>query len=246
MVGEPVSPDSYPQYASRIQNVHVIVDDVLPGSPAQKAGLKADDAISSIGIVGSPSIQNPTIEQIQGITDISNGKPIAVNGLSVVPTTGIIPGASSTYAIGIDMESAGTLRLPPWSAFWEGLKFTIYIVEVTAQGAWELIVGLFHWNQSVLSQVAGPVGIAGLVGAAARVGFINLLMLVAVISVNLGVINLIPFPALDGGRILFVAIEAVVRRQIKTSIMGMVNTVGFGLLILLMVVVTYHDIITGL
>ena len=77
MVGEPVSPDSYPQYASRIQNVHVIVDDVLAGSPAAKAGLKADDTIKSIGSAGATStigivIQNPTAAQICGASTIAN------------------------------------------------------------------------------------------------------------------------------------------------------------------------------
>lgn len=252
MIGEPVSPDSYPQYASSIQNTHVIVDDVVSGSPAEKAGLKANDTIKTILALATAStsvsiiIQNPTIEQIQGITAASNGKPILINGISVTPVMKIIPDASSTYAIGIDMETAGTLRLPPWSAFWEGGKFTVYIVQATAEGAWGLIVGLFHDNQAVLSQVSGPVGIASLIGQAAQVGFVNLLMLVALISVNLGVINFIPFLALDGGRILFVLIETIIRRPMKASAMNMVNTIGYGLLIILMIVVTWHDIATRL
>lgn len=248
MVGEPVSPDSYPQYAGRIQNIHVIVDDVLPGSPADKAGIVPDDSISSIGIMSASSsvIENPTVEQIQSVVDISAGRQVVVNGIAMTPVTDIIPEASSTYAIGIDMETAGTLQLPPWSAFWEGAKFTIYIVEVTAQGVWQLIVGLFQDNHAVLGEVSGPVGIATLVGQAVQIGFVDLLMLVAIISVNLGVINLIPFPALDGGRILFVAIEAVIRRPIRATVTNLVNTIGFGLLILLMAVVTWHDIVTRL
>jgi regulator of sigma E protease len=67
-------------------------------------------------------------------------------------------------------------------------------------------------------------------------------MFTALISINLGVLNLVPFPALDGGRILFVLIEAVIRRPIKPVVANTVNAIGFGLLILLMVVVTYKDI----
>jgi regulator of sigma E protease len=249
MVGAPVSPDSYTQYATQIRNQHVIVDDTLPGSPAEKAGLKAGDAITSIAIAGANDqgvIKNPSVDQIQNTVNEAAGKSVLINGISVTPITGLVPEASTTYAIGIDMEDAATLQLPPWSAVWEGAKFTIYIVEATAQGVWGLIAGLFQGNHAVLSEVSGPVGIASLVGSAARVGIVSLLMLVSVISVNLGVLNLVPFPALDGGRILFVAIEAVIRRPIKPSVTNMVNTIGFGLLILLMIAVTYHDIATRL
>ena len=77
---------------------------------------------------------------------------------------------------------------------------------------------------------------------AAKLGFTYLLMFTALISINLGVINLVPFPALDGGRILFVIIEAIIRRPIKAVIANTTNAIGFSLLIILMIVVTYKDI----
>ncbi len=77
---------------------------------------------------------------------------------------------------------------------------------------------------------------------AAKFGFIYLLSFTALISINLAVINLIPFPALDGGRLLFVLIEAITRRRIKPSVAVAMNATGFALLILLMIVVTGHDI----
>ena len=93
-----------------------------------------------------------------------------------------------------------------------------------------------------LSQVAGPVGIVGLVGDAAQFGFTSLLMFTAIISLNLAVINLLPFPALDGGRLLFVGVEALIRRPIDPAWVLRLNTLGFILLILLMLAVTYSDI----
>ena len=90
--------------------------------------------------------------------------------------------------------------------------------------------------------MAGPIGIAGIVGSAAHLGFTYLIMITALISINLGVINLIPFPALDGGRTLFVLIEGVIRRRISMKFTNIVNTVGFALLMLLMIVVTYKDV----
>ena len=93
-----------------------------------------------------------------------------------------------------------------------------------------------------LSQVAGPIGIAGVVGGAAANGLGNLLSLMAIISINLALINLIPIPALDGGRLLFVLIEGIMRRPIKVQVARTVNSIGFAFLILLMVVVSAHDI----
>jgi regulator of sigma E protease len=91
--------------------------------------------------------------------------------------------------------------------------------------------------------VTGPIGIAGIVGDAAGLGFTYLLMIVALISINLGVINLIPFPALDGGRLLFVILESIFRRRIPITFANVVNLVGFTLLMILMVVITYRDVL---
>ena len=80
------------------------------------------------------------------------------------------------------------------------------------------------------------------VGAASAVGFSNVLLFTALISINLAIINIIPFPALDGGRLLFITIEGIMRRAIPTRITNYVNVGGFALLMLLMLLVTYHDI----
>ena len=93
------------------------------------------------------------------------------------------------------------------------------------------------------TQVAGPIGIAGLVGDASSVGLVYLLYFTAFISVNLAVINLLPLPALDGGRLLFVAIEAVRGKPMSDKITNLFNLLGFSLIILLMIVVSYHDVL---
>jgi len=98
-------------------------------------------------------------------------------------------------------------------------------------------------GQADFSQVAGPVGIAGLVGDAASFGFMSLLLFTAAISLNLAIINLLPFPALDGGRLVMVGIEAVTRRPINPKWVMRLNGIGIILLLTLMVVVTYNDIL---
>ncbi|MEZ4200445.1 MAG: site-2 protease family protein [Candidatus Paceibacterota bacterium] len=97
-------------------------------------------------------------------------------------------------------------------------------------------------GQADFSTVAGPVGIVGMVGDAAEFGVAALLVFTAIISLNLAVINLLPFPALDGGRLVFVAIESIIRRPINPVWAARVNFIGFALLILLMIAVTYSDI----
>jgi regulator of sigma E protease len=107
---------------------------------------------------------------------------------------------------------------------------------------YDLITGIFT-GTSDLSGVTGPVGIAGLVGEATDLGFAYLMSFTAFISLNLAVLNLIPFPALDGGRVLFVLIEAIKRSPIKPVVANTLNVAGFSLLILFMVFITVKDIL---
>ena len=97
-------------------------------------------------------------------------------------------------------------------------------------------------GQADYNQIAGPVGIVGLVDDALSFGLTSLLILTAYLSLSLAVINLLPFPALDGGRLVIVGIEAVIRRPLNPVWVRYVNTMGFVLLLLLMALITYNDI----
>ena len=109
----------------------------------------------------------------------------------------------------------------------------------TLMFTYETVKAIFHFS---FSEVTGPLGIVGIVGEASSYGFSSLLILTALISINLSVINLVPIPALDGGRLLFVGIEAVTRKKIKPVIFNFLNLAGFALLILLMVFITIQDV----
>jgi regulator of sigma E protease len=93
-----------------------------------------------------------------------------------------------------------------------------------------------------LEQVSGPVGIINLVGDAAQFGWANLLSFTAMLSINLAVLNIMPFPALDGGRLLLLGVEGTVRRRIKPQIANLVNGIGFMILIGFMIFITFNDI----
>jgi regulator of sigma E protease len=162
--------------------------------------------------------------------------------LETISVTPKYDSLSKERMVGISMDEIGTLKLPVHLALLEGLRTTELLFKQTVTG-----LAKFLWDsvqfKSDLSQVTGPIGIAHVVGEARNLGFVYLLSLVALISINLAVINLIPFPALDGGRLFFLLIEAITRREIPPKVVGWFNIVGFVLLIALMLVVTTHDVL---
>jgi regulator of sigma E protease len=214
---------------------------VFPDSPAEKAGLKEGNVLVSVG-----GKTKQSIEDIQNATDAAAGQAISVEythgseskSAEIVPISGLVTGK---YTIGIAMDNVVDLKLPFFTAVSESLRYTLTLIKETFVSLYGFIADIFRGAPN-FSEVTGPVGIAGIVGNAAQLGFTYLLMVTALISINLGVVNLIPFPALDGGRILVVAIEGAVRRRIPAKIINTVNLVGFALLMLLMVLVTWQDI----
>jgi len=111
-------------------------------------------------------------------------------------------------------------------------------IKLIWQSLWDFITGRYG-----VEQLSGPVGVTSQIGDAANQGIMSLLSLTSIIALNLGIFNLIPFPALDGGRIVFLLIELVRRKPIKPEYEGYVHLAGIVLLMLLMVFVTYKDIV---
>jgi regulator of sigma E protease len=236
VVGITATTSGFEHYSDHFKNSRIMVTYVTPKSPAEVAGLKMGDVL-----VGSSSV-----EDIQELINQSKGTSVSlqyVRGgntqvLNITPQEGIVEGK---FAIGISMDTVGDLQLPFFASLKEGFFYTVGMIRMTAVGLKDFFLNLFRGTADFAS-VAGPIGIAGIVGDAAGLGFTYLLMITALISINLGVINLIPFPALDGGRLLFVIIESIIRRRVPMNVANIVNTVGFALLMLLMIVVTYKDI----
>ena len=102
--------------------------------------------------------------------------------------------------------------------------------------------GLFTGNLSV-NQLSGPVGIYSVVDQQAEAGIENIVYLIALLSINVGFINLLPFPAFDGGRILFLIIEKIKGKPVKAETENMIHTIGFFLLMALMLYITFNDIL---
>jgi len=223
------------------------VAEVLPGSPAESAGLKAGDQIKQ-ALSRDEAFRDIDADAFTAFVSQSEGPvtfDIMRDGkealLSATPAAGVVASDPSRKALGIAVAAVGTVREPFLRSLWDGALLTGDITKQTALGLAHFFVGLFTFTAD-LSQVSGPVGIAGAVGTAAHSGFTALLTITALISINLALINVVPMPALDGGRLLLVLIEAVIRRPVKRSVANAVNGIGFAFLVLLMLAVTAHDI----
>lgn len=229
-----------------VSDRHVIIDAVIPNKPASKASLHEGDEVLSINANGV-SFTPTSVEEIQTIVKESKGSELILHikegakekDVSVRPEKNTINGI---YAVGISLNLVGTVRYPLYLAIWEGGRMVVNLFSNITSGLFNLIAGMVSGTADY-SQVSGPIGIAKYVGEARDIGFSYLLSFVGFISLNLAVLNLLPFPALDGGRILFVIIEAIKRSPIKPKVANTINAIGFGILIILMIVVTFKDII---
>lgn len=232
----------------KIDGAGVVITSIAPDSPAMNAGLQIGDKIETITVGEVAILTQPTVEGVQNfIADNQEGiidfLIIRENGeeeiIAVTPAAGIL---DDKKAVGITMNLIGQLKLGFFGAIWEGGKMTTNMTKNVAVGLAGLIGDIFK-GEADLNQVSGPIGIVGLVGDASQFGFTYLLGFTAFISLNLAVLNMIPFPALDGGRLLFVIIEGITRRPIKPVVANTLNVVGFSALILLMIVITVSDVV---
>ncbi len=143
---------------------------------------------------------------------------------------------------GIAFTQVGTGKYPwyliPFKAIETTFNYTVLIVFAFVGLLINLVTG-----SGVDAAVAGPIGIAVVTGEMAQLGFVYLLQFAAVLSINLAILNILPFPALDGGRIMFLIVEAIRRKPNSPKIEAMIHNAGFLFLIILVIVVTYRDIV---
>ena len=151
------------------------------------------------------------------------------------------------YKYGISLTSKVTsVKISSFKDFWNNVYYAIIYSFSTFTGLidqmFNIIVYLCTGKLS-LSSLSGPIGIYEVVGESAKYGFINVVYLIGYICVNVGFINLLPLPAFDGGRIFFMIIEAIRRKPVSPKIENIIHAVGLTLLMILMVVITFNDIV---
>ena len=237
-------------YISRdkLQNTKVLVSSVLPGSPAELVGLKELDEIVSVKTdfdsltkVSSENIPKYIQDHQENIIQIEYTRDNETIIANITPTAGFV---SDKKVIGIGTADIGTLKLAPVPAFVYGAKMTYEYTKLTFVGFYDLVLKLLHGKGSEAAKgLTGPVGIVGLVGDARTEGLSALLGFIALISINLAVLNILPLPALDGGRIVIVVLETIRRKNISFKAQNIVNGASFVLLLGLMLIVTVRDVL---
>jgi regulator of sigma E protease len=228
-------------------NSQLLIAGTLPDSPA--SAIPAGSQIISV-TTGDRTLDTPTPTTFSEFVtatapaelDVTYQLGGEVDTVTVKPTQGLITDEPDRYAVGASLALIEMQKQPFFTALGNGFTSTVGGLQAITVGLFTLIAQSFAGTAD-FTQVAGPVGIVGMVGDAAAFGFTALLTFTAVISLNLAVINLLPFPALDGGRLVFVAIEAITGKDIPPEWSGRMNLVGFALLMILMVAVTYNDIL---
>ncbi len=209
------------------------VGKVDPGSPAEAAELKAGDILRDF------QTADQFIAFIQGHPDsaqftvLRDGKEVAI---AAAPEA-----ENGTPRIGVSLAEGGAARTSFFAAIRDAFLASLKICWFTLQAFYALVKNLFL-HASLLEGVVGPVGIFSVASETSRFGLIYLFNLLAVISLNLAVMNLIPFPALDGGRLFLILVEKIKGSPVPKRVEALVNGIGFAFLILLMVLVTVRDV----
>lgn len=230
----------------------VLVVFVSPGSPAERSGLEALDKV-----VSANGQSFTTISRFQEFVTENEGESLNLQvynlldrktrSLTAIPRVNPPEGEG---ALGVVLDEVTTLRYDSVAEkIFVGSAHSVNMLYYQGQATGSVFLKAFEQRsvEPVATTVSGPVGIAGLIGTFVGVtgtrGIWVLVEVVALISLILGVINILPIPALDGGRLFFTVFEGVTGKKVNPNIERFIHTVGFAVLILLFLVITYNDII---
>lgn len=238
MVGLPSVVDSSTNM-SNVKNYEIQVAGLLPDSPAVHAGVQAGDVVVAVN-----GVKAATPDMISTVIEKSGGEPVTIEVVrnhtehhmfSLQATQ-----YQGTYVIGVELLPIGLVHYGPAQAFVRSISGTWYFVEETGKALWRIMSGLFV-QRTLSNDVGGPIAIAVLTARAVNLGIGYVLQFAALLSLNLALINVLPFPALDGGRVLFLIIEKVRRKPVPERIEAWIHNAGFALLMIFVVAITYRD-----
>ncbi len=217
-----------------------LIESVTAGMPAEAAGIQKGDTVVSID-----GQKISSFSEIQLYLQTSEGKEMEIGlkdssgnkrTVKVVPNKTEDEDGKEKYVIGIVLDTKINKGFIPSLKYAGETTLSLYKLMFTT------IKQLFNGRASV-KDLSGPVGIYTIVSEESKAGFQNILYLTAYLSINVGFINLLPFPAFDGGRVVFLIIEKIRRKRVPVKVEAIVNGAGFALLILLMIFVTFNDIL---
>ena len=216
---------------------HTRIGEIMPGFPAEHAGLRVGDEILTVNGINTAKWR----EMSELIRTESTKKPeltltVKRNDETVTLTVNVPNNAE--YGRPMLGVSPANTRYGFAQACRSSLGYTYRMSVMMLQGLAEFVMGRQE------AEVTGPVGIASMSGRAMASGFWDFITFIAIIALNLGILNLFPIPALDGGRILFVLLEMLLRRRLPEKVENWIHTAGFVVLISLMILITCKDVYT--
>jgi regulator of sigma E protease len=231
-----------------IHSVGIQINSIFPDSPAEKSGLKVGDVIKEID--GQELLK---VEDFQKYvkTKLNNTLEMEVNrqgdltkiNIEVVPVQSIISGLEGENygAIGVSLSQTAIVSYPFFKAVVLGVKTTFNLVWRMLDGLWLFFKNLAI-DHKMIGEVSGPVGLTVLATQVARIGFVYFLQFMALISIAIGVCQIIPFPALDGSRFVFSLIEGIRRKPLNRQIENIIISIGFYILVAVLILITFKEV----
>ncbi|MCB9802686.1 RIP metalloprotease RseP [Candidatus Nomurabacteria bacterium] len=241
MIGMPQAIDPNTD-TSLIKNQGVVIIEVLENSAADKAGLQIGDRlvqVDGLEINNSEFVYSFIKENNQEELNFVVTRGGEEKKIDAKPE---IVEENQEPILGVGMLDVGVVSYGFFGSFWQGAKATGLMTWQILAAFGNLLKDLFTTGH--LSQgLSGPVGVAIMTGQVARLGFVYIMNFAAILSINLGVLNILPFPALDGGRLLFVLIEKIRGKKINEKVEAIFHNTGFSLLMLLIIFITWRDVL---
>lgn len=228
--------------AKSVKDLKIQVVSINKNSPASEVGLLVNDELLSINGLAIKSVeflQNFTQENPGRLMDLeilrANEKMLLKIEARVLPTS------NNKAVLGVGLANTAFVAYNLPSAFWQATKATYNLALAMFNALIDLLKNIISKGE-MTAELAGPVGIAVLTGQMVDLGIAYVLQFAALLSINLALINILPIPALDGGRILFLIIEKIRRKEMNQKIEALIHNLGFALLMILIIKVTYDDL----
>ncbi len=211
------------------------VADVISGSPAYEAGLRQGDVITAINgeTVDTGREAYLALQDASESGDTVSIRFVNTDGEEQTAKDIAFAEQDGSRIVGIHFKRLHN----PFQGMWYGLKNSVLMEKQMLVVLGQMVIG-----QGSADDVVGPIGIVSMVDETARVGMVNLIYLLALLSLNLGLVNILPFPALDGGRLLFVLIRAVTGERISDEAEAGIHFAGLMILFALMILITLKDV----
>lgn len=231
----------------KVKDAKVQISQVVDGTPAKEMGLTIGDQVLKICTIGRECQSISKVDELKKYIDSSKGREIVLTvkrGAETFELKGSprIDYPSDQGALGVSLARTALIQYPWYEAIGRGLTAVVDMTILIVVTLFSLLAQFLSGTKPAMD-VAGPIGIAIMTKQVSALGFTYVLQFAAMLSINLAIINILPFPALDGGRIFFILIEKLKGSPVNQKFENMANSIGMLLLLLLMVVVTFHDFI---